>query len=84
MKPRLVCCGSDFHFGSKGGGRERVWVGKAVRIWLFRKSEPKWEALLPTPWFSGWEISKLSYCLMLMFLHAGAGMRGGSGFEATD
>lgn len=55
-----------------------------MRIWLFRKSEPKWRALLPPHWFSGWESSKLSYCLMLMLLHAGAGIRGGDGFEARD
>lgn len=59
-------------------------MGRAVRIRLFRKSEPKRGALLPTHWFSCRESSALSYSLMLMLLHAGAGMTGGGGFEARD
>ena len=64
--PSLVGCRRKTFISAKSGSRARVWVGKAMRIWLFRKSEPKWGALLPTHWFSGWESSKLSYCLMLM------------------
>ena len=64
--PSLVGCRRKTFISAKSGSRARVWVGKAMRIWLFRKSEPKWGALLPTHWFSGWESSKLSYCLMII------------------
>lgn len=54
--PRLVYwCNETFTCDKRVGGRERVWVGRAMRMWLFRKSEPKWGAVLPTQSYSGWE-----------------------------
>lgn len=55
-----------------------------MRIWPFRKSEPKLGALLPTHWFSGWENSKLSYCLKLMLFPVRADIRAGGGLEKRD
>lgn len=53
-----------------------------MRSWLFRKSEPKWGALPPSHRLFGWGNSKLSSCLVLLLLHAGARIR--RGLEARD